>query len=39
VNCAGKAHGAIGSVFGPKNGGMSESLAASVPRDWNWSTF
>jgi len=38
VNCA-RAKGALGSVFGQKNGGLSESLAASVPRDWNWSTF
>jgi len=38
VKCAGKAKGAMGSMFG-KNGGMSESLGASVPRDWNWSTF
>ncbi|TVY60823.1 FYVE-type zinc finger-containing protein [Lachnellula suecica] len=39
VNCAGNgARNALGSVFG-KGQGMSESLAASVPRDWNWSTF
>jgi len=39
VNCAGKARGAMGSVFGQKNQGTPESLGASVPRDWNWSTF
>ncbi|KUJ12733.1 uncharacterized protein LY89DRAFT_592469 [Mollisia scopiformis] len=39
VNCAGRAKGAMGSVFGQKNNGTPESLAASVPRDWNWSTF
>jgi hypothetical protein len=40
VNCAGgRARGAMGSVFGRKNDGTPESLAASVPRDWNWSTF
>lgn len=39
VVCAGNgAKSALGSVFG-KGQGMSESLAASVPRDWNWSTF
>ncbi len=37
VNCT-RAKGALGSVFGQK-GGMAESLGASVPRDWNWSTF
>lgn len=31
--------GAIGSVFGPKSQGLSESVSASVPRDWHWSTF
>ena len=39
VKCAGKAKGSMGGVFGPKNPGISESLGASVPRDWNWSTF
>lgn len=39
VSCAGKAKGAMGNVFGKKNDGTPESLAASVPRDWNWSTF
>lgn len=39
VNCAGKAKGAMAGVFGQKNQGTPESLAASVPRDWNWSTF
>ncbi|TVY87492.1 FYVE-type zinc finger-containing protein, partial [Lachnellula willkommii] len=39
VVCAGNgAKSALGSVFG-KGQGMSESLGASVPRDWNWSTF
>jgi hypothetical protein len=37
VSC-GKPKGAMSGVFG-KAGGLSESLAASVPRDWNWSTF
>ena len=37
VSCKGRS--SIGSVFGQKNQGMSESLGASVPRDWNWSTF
>lgn len=36
VRCAGRS--GLGSVFG-KGQGLSESLAASVPRDWNWSTF
>ncbi|KAL3424759.1 FYVE-type zinc finger-containing protein C9B6.03 [Phlyctema vagabunda] len=31
--------GAMGSVFGQKNQGTPESLGASVPRDWHWSTF
>lgn len=35
VNCG----MAKGPLFGQKSGGLSESLAASVPRDWNWSTF
>jgi len=38
VSCAGK-RSSIGSVFGQKNQGTPESLGASVPRDWNWSTF
>lgn len=38
VNCA-RATGALGNVFGQKGAGMAESLGASVPRDWNWSTF
>ncbi|KAH8658690.1 hypothetical protein BGZ60DRAFT_382820 [Tricladium varicosporioides] len=39
VTCAGNgARNALSNVFGQK-GGLSESLAASVPRDWNWSTF
>ncbi|KAK6585593.1 hypothetical protein PZA11_002320 [Diplocarpon coronariae] len=38
VSCAGRAAGR-GSMFGGKNPGMPESLGASVPRDWNWSTF
>jgi hypothetical protein len=37
VSC-GKPRGAMSNVFG-KAGGLSESIAASVPRDWNWSTF
>jgi hypothetical protein len=37
VSC-GNPKGAMGNVFG-KASGLSESLAASVPRDWNWSTF
>jgi hypothetical protein len=37
VSC-GKPKGAMANVFG-KAGGLSESIAASVPRDWNWSTF
>jgi hypothetical protein len=37
VNCT-RVKGSLGSVFGQK-GGMAESLGASVPRDWNWSTF
>jgi len=36
VSCGGRA---MGSVFGQKTQGTSESLGASVPRDWNWSTF
>ncbi|CZT51418.1 related to VPS27-vacuolar protein sorting-associated protein [Rhynchosporium secalis] len=38
VSCAGRV-GRIGNVFGQKNTGAPESLGASVPRDWNWSTF
>jgi len=37
VNC--KAGGAMSSVFGAKKDGTPESVSASVPRDWNWSTF
>ncbi|KAH8595720.1 hypothetical protein B0O99DRAFT_511527 [Bisporella sp. PMI_857] len=36
VNCAGKA---MKDVFSTKAPGAPESLGASVPRDWNWSTF
>lgn len=39
VSCAGSRVSRIGSVFGQKNTGVPESLGASVPRDWNWSTF
>ncbi|CAG8974371.1 hypothetical protein HYALB_00010622 [Hymenoscyphus albidus] len=40
VSCAGNAaRNALGGVFGQKISGLPESLAASVPRDWNWSTF
>ncbi|KAG9232745.1 hypothetical protein BJ875DRAFT_380029 [Amylocarpus encephaloides] len=40
VNCPGNAaRNALGGVFGQKDQGTPESLAASVPRDWNWSTF
>lgn len=40
VDCKGKV-GVMGSIFGQKNtvGGTPESMAQSVPRDWNWSTF
>jgi hypothetical protein len=37
VNCArGRA---IGNILGQQMKGTPESLGASVPRDWNWSTF
>ncbi|PQE10330.1 FYVE domain protein [Rutstroemia sp. NJR-2017a WRK4] len=37
VNCArGRA---IGNILGQQIKGTPESLGASVPRDWNWSTF
>ncbi|KAG0652050.1 fyve-type zinc finger-containing [Hyphodiscus hymeniophilus] len=36
VNCGKRS--SLG-VFGKGNMGLGESLAASVPRDWNWSTF
>lgn len=40
VSCAGNAaRNALGGVFGQKLPGAPESLGASVPRDWNWSTF
>jgi hypothetical protein len=39
VNCAAKPRTSMGSVFGQKNQGTPESLGASVPRDWHWSTF
>ncbi|PBP28610.1 hypothetical protein BUE80_DR000346 [Diplocarpon rosae] len=38
VSCAGRA-GCMGGMFGGKNPGAPESLGASVPRDWHWSTF
>jgi hypothetical protein len=37
VSCNGRS--AMGSVFGQKEPGAPASLGASVPRDWNWSTF
>jgi hypothetical protein len=38
INCAGRA--ALAGVLGHKKAkGTPESLAQSVPRDWNWSTF
>jgi len=37
VNCGRRS--SIAAVFGQKNNGTPESLGASVPRDWNWSTF
>lgn len=36
VECKGK--GALAGIFA-KDGGIAQSLAQSVPRDWNWSTF
>lgn len=40
VSCAGNgARNALSGVFGQKMPGAPESLGASVPRDWNWSTF
>ena len=36
VECKGK--GALSGIFS-KDGGIAQSLAQSVPRDWNWSTF
>jgi len=39
VNCTSKSRGPMGNILGGKNQGTPESLAASVPRDWNWSTF
>lgn len=36
VDCKGR--GALGGIFA-KGSGMAESVAQSVPRDWNWSTF
>jgi len=40
VNCE-SGRSKFGSMFGPKNNGLGvpESMGASVPRDWNWSTF
>lgn len=35
VDCKGR--GALGGIFA--KGGMAESVAQSVPRDWHWSTF
>lgn len=37
ISCNGRS--AMSSVFETKNQGHPESLGASVPRDWNWSTF
>ena len=38
VACKGKGQGSLGGIFA-KDGGLAQSVAQSVPRDWNWSTF
>ncbi|KAI9740776.1 MAG: hypothetical protein M1818_004741 [Claussenomyces sp. TS43310] len=37
VSCKGKQGAIAGGMFG--KGSLAQSLGASVPRDWNWSTF